>query len=570
MKRRNFLQTLGSTASIAVVAQSAGEAPASTTPVSTIVTRPNEPRVFVSDDGRHGAPLYQFAPTLEPADHTFVLDQLVSSGVDTLIYFAGLEGGVALYNSRVAQKWGDNVVQWNHPVWYRAARHIQQLVADGHDPLKLLCDRSHEKGIWLIAGNWIGLQGGERAVDGGFGRKSDFVFDNPKFQVGKENDPRAKHVDPARFSFLHAEVRRERFRVFEELLVRYETDGIELNLVDFAPFCLFSQVGRLSEVLTAWLRELRVVAHKAEEAQGRRKRIYARIPSQSDAWKVLGYDVAAWVTEELVDGLICLPALMEDPMDQAPDISAVVKLTRGTNCRVLPALNDTLGRQFEQYATAPMTWAAAANAYDQGADGFGISNYHHSPNGWPWTAEEYEKFRLLGHPDLLATADKLYRVRSMPRGSSGGNWLPGVMPLLPQNLENKKPVEARLRIADDLPRWEALGRVASVRLRVRLTNIEPSLNEVRIELNGRPLPDRMLKLTDLTYRLYELGAINPYGYVYEYELPPEWYPKRGDNTIKVTLVKHDPKIDFTFQVVDIDCTVNYRVHRHFERSPVDY
>ena len=125
--------------------------------------------------------------------------------------------------------------------------------------------------------------------------------------------------------------------------------------------------------------------------------------------------------------------------------------------------------------------------------------------------------------------------------------------MLPQNLENKKPVEARLRIADDLPRWEALGRVASVRLRVRLTNIEPSLNEVRIELNGRPLPDRMLKLTDLTYRLYELGAINPYGYVYEYELPPEWYPKRGDNTIKVTLVKHDPKIDFTFQVVDIDC-----------------
>lgn len=565
MKRRKFLQTVGATAPLAVVAQTAGADPAS---VSTV--RPREPRVFMSDDGRHAAPLYQFAPTLEPADHTFILDQLVSSGVDTLIYFAGLEGGVALYDSQVAQKWGDNVVKWKHPVWYRAARHVQQLVADGHDPLELLCDRCREKGIWFIAGNWIGLQGGKREVDGGNGRKSDFVFDNPQFQVGAEKDPRTEYVDPSRFSFLHAEVRRERFRVFEELLSRYESDGIELNLVDLIPFCKFRQVELLAPLLTKWLRELRVVARKAEQAQGRRKRIYARIPSQPDAWKVLGYDVATWVKDELIDGLICLPAMMEDPMDQAPDISMAVQLTRDTKCRVLAALNDTLGRQFERYATAPMTWAAAANAYDQGADGFGISNYHHSPNGWPWTAEEYEKLRLLGHPDLLATADKVYRVRSVPRGNSGGYWLPGVMPLLPQTLDEHKPVVAQLRIADDLPRWDALGKVDSVRLRVRLTNIEPSLNDVRIELNGRPLPDTLLKLTDVTYRLYQLGAVNPYGYVYEYRLPAEWYPKRGGNTVKVTLTKRDPNVDFTFQVYDIDCAINYRVHRHFESSPVDY
>ncbi|MCH2213122.1 MAG: hypothetical protein MK110_17590 [Fuerstiella sp.] len=565
MKRRKFIQTIGTTAPIAAAANAA-----ETVPDAVAVTRTEEPRVFVSDDGRHAAPLYQFAPELEPADHAFVLDQLVGSGVDTLIYFAGLEGGVALYDSRVVQKWGDNVVKWKHPVFYRAARHIQQLIDDGYDPLKVLCDRAHEKRVWLIAGNWVGLQGGDRTIDGGFGRKSDFVYDNPNFQVGTENDPRAEHVDPARFSFLHAKVRKERLSVFEEMLTRYETDGIELNLVDFAPFCLFSQAGQLSEVLTTWLRDLKVIAQRAEQRQGRRKRIYARIPSHPDAWKVLGYDVAGWVEGKLVDGFICLPALMEDPMDQAPDISEIVRLTRGTSCRVLTALNDTLGRQFEGYATAPMTWAAAANAYDQGADGFGISNYHHSPNGWPWTAEEYEKFRLLGHPDLLATADKLYRAPSMPRGISDGYWLPGVMPLLPQVLEQNQPVETQLRIADDLSKWEALGRVSSVRLRVRLTNIEPSLNEVRIELNGRQLPDRMLKLTDLTYRLYELGAVNPYGFVYEYELPAEWYPNRGNNTVTVTVAEYDPDIDFMFQVVDIDIVVNYCVHRHFERSPAAY
>ena len=565
MKRRKFLHTVGATAPLAVVARTAAA-----DPVSDSTVRPREPRVFMSDDGRHGAPLYQFAPTLEPADHAFVLDQLVSSGVDTLIYFAGLEGGVALYDSQVAQKWGDNVVKWTHPVWYRAARHLQQLIADGHDPLKLLCDRCREKGIWFIASNWIGLHGGTREVDGGHGRKSDFVFDNPRFQVGAETDPRAEYVAPARFSFLNAEVRRERLAVFGELLSRYETDGIELNLVDYVPFCKFSQVELLAPLLTKWLGEVRALARKAEETQGRRKRIYARLPARPAAWKVLGYDVSAWVAEELIDGLICLNALMEDPMDQAPDISAAINLTRGTNCRVLVALNDTLGRQFERYATAPMTWAAAANAYDQGADGFGISNYHSSPNGWPWTAEEYEKLRLLGHPDLLARADKLYHVRSMARGDSDRYWLPGVMPLLPKTLEENKPVVGQLRIADDLPRQNALGKVDKVRLRVRLTSIEPSLNDVRIELNGRPLPDSLLKLTDLTYRLFQNGAINPYGYVYEYELPAGWYPVRGDNTVTVTLTKRDPNADFTLQVYDIDCAITYRVHRHFERSPIDY
>jgi hypothetical protein len=72
----------------------------------------NDPRVFMFDDGRHAAGLYQFEPPLTPADHSYTVDQLVASGVDTYIYGATLEGGVALYPSQVAQKWGDNVERW--------------------------------------------------------------------------------------------------------------------------------------------------------------------------------------------------------------------------------------------------------------------------------------------------------------------------------------------------------------------------------------------------------------------------------------------------------------------------
>ena len=565
MQRREFLGTLGAAAPVAVAAHTANAAVANRQKASGMQSP--EPRAFICDDGRHAAPLYQFAPPLDPASHATIVDQLVGSGIDTLVYFAGLEGGVALYDSQVAQKWGDNVVRWAHPVWYRAARHIQQLIDDGHDPLKILCDRCHEKGIWFIASNWVSLQGGDRATNGGHGRKSDFVYDNPQFQVGEENDPR---TNPARFSFLHAKVRRERFRVFEELLSRYETDGVELNLADFVPFCKFSEVEQLAPVMTQWLRELRNAANEAEQATGRRKRIYVRIPAHPKAWKALGYDVPTWVSENLVDGLMCLPGLMEQLIDQDPYLSEAVKLTRGTECRVLAACSDNLARQLERSATPSMIWAAAANAYDMGADGFGICNFHWTPNGWPWTAEEYQTLRLLAHPDMLATADKIYIAHSKRRNQPVDEWLPNASSALPQTLHVGKPVTVRLRIVDDLARGHALGKIERVRLRVRLTNIEPALSEVRIEFNGRPLPESALRLNDLSYRLMKKGAVNPYGFEYDYLLTPEYYPKHGHNTLNVTLVRSDPNADWTFDLVAVDCAIEYRVHRHFQREPISY
>ena len=60
---------------------------------------------------------------------------------------------------------------------------------------------------------------------------------------------------------------------------------------------------------------------------------------------------------------------------------------------MIAGFSDLLGRQLERAATQPMIWAAASNAYARGADGFAIVEYHWTPNGWPWTSEEYETLR---------------------------------------------------------------------------------------------------------------------------------------------------------------------------------
>jgi len=222
--------------------------------------RTPQPRVLMTDDGRHASYLYQFEPPVEPADVTFNLDQLVDSGIDTLSYGVCLEGGVVTYDSKVAPRWGYNVECWTHSVWYRAARNLQQLIDDGHDPLELMIARSHAKGLWFFASSFVNFQGGERASDGGLGRKSDFVYDHPEFQIGPEEDPRASSCDPKRFSFLHDQVRQQRHAVFAELLERYATDGIDLDLADHVPMCRFEQAAELAPLMTGWLRSLREVA----------------------------------------------------------------------------------------------------------------------------------------------------------------------------------------------------------------------------------------------------------------------------------------------------------------------
>ena len=93
---------------------------------------------------------------------------------------------------------------------------------------------------------------------------------------------------------------------------------------------------------------------------------------------------------------------------------------------------------------------------------------------------------------------------------------------------------------------------------------------IRDRLNGRELPDSILRRHDLTYRLFSRGARSPYGYIFEYRLGPDSYPAKGRNVVRVTLLQQDPKLDLPREVHDVDCSIQYRLHRDFEPPPVDY
>ena len=369
MKRRHFLKSLGMAAPGAALAPPASAAKRHQG--ASGEGKAGEPRVFFYDDGRHYSGLYQFAPPLEAADLTYAVDQLVDSGVDTLLYSAGLEGGAVQYGSQVAPLWGDNVDVWVHPIFYRASRNLKQLVADGNDPMRILAERCHRKGIWFIPTCPVCIMGGGAESERGYGRKSDFVFDNPQFYVGEDDHPQAQFLgrmfSTGRLNFLHAEVRRERFRIFEELLTRYQSDGVELDFSldnEFGPFCRFGEVARLAPVLTQWIRDIRRwPARPSSLKAGASGSMFGSPRVPPSMWRIPGFEVETWVSEKLVDGLVCMsPYKKETPrnnmllFDQDLDLSAAVRLTRGTGCRVLAGITSRLGRQLESTATAPMLW----------------------------------------------------------------------------------------------------------------------------------------------------------------------------------------------------------------------
>ena len=138
-----------------------------------------------------------------------------------------------------------------------------------------------------------------------------------------------------------------------------------------------------------------------------------------------------------------------------------------------------------------MLRAAAGNYWEQGIEGIYISR------GWfynyPYDGSFYEKIREIPAARRDGPEGQILQSSHARRWPKAGERT-GKRHAAARDARGRDiPVPIDFTISDDLPRWDAVGRVHEVLLRIRITDTT-ELDRIGFELNGEALPDSALRI----------------------------------------------------------------------------
>ena len=545
MKRRDFVKTVTASLATGASAAAAGSTSAAT-PESTATNR--KPRIMFFHDSRHPA-IYMYEPPMEKEEFESAVDELAGTSVEVLNFGLG-DGRTFFHDTKVSEVWGDPVDRWNHTVFRRAGQNIRMMLDSGRDPLRIIAERAREKGILFYPALLVNQERrAEKREDDV--RSSAYRWDNIHLEIGAKGNLPPDFEGASNQDFMHQEVRDERFAVVNEVLQNYPVDGFELHLnyrsnhvAHFHP----NDIDAGRPVMTAWIKRV----YDAVKASGADRELVVRVPADLEYANSLGMDIREWIRQGIVD--VVVGETYQYHMDQLANFRPLVEAAKGTNCRVLPALQTLLHSDRLANGTIEHMRAVACNYWAQGVDGLYLSQWF---TVWPYDANFYEQLREVGHPDVMGYKDKIYVVPTKVRDRQKN------MPL-PQELTVNKPVTVEMPIEDDLPHWDRIGRVHEVMLRIRLHGATES-DKVEFRLNDKLLPDSQLRKISRVYRM-RAPRYRVFGYWFIFRLEREFWPVRGKNTIEVVLRHRDADIIPKLNLRDVEFDLKYLGGKNFARG----
>lgn len=206
----------------------------------------------------------------------------------------------------------------------------------------------------------------------------DYYYANPHLRrfVHRGNDD---YFAPL-YNYALPEVRTRFLALIDEVLTRYDPDGIELDFLREA--YLFPPGGEYSgiDIMNAFMREVRRTADRHEALRGHKIKIAVRTTASPETALWLGFDVACWVAEDLADTVIPSARFSVTDMDMPVEIwkrllapyNAVLAAGIEVIVKEQPAAENT----FNSIETVT---AAAAAYFSAGADKLYLFNYFHLP-----------------------------------------------------------------------------------------------------------------------------------------------------------------------------------------------
>ena len=492
-----------------------------------------KPRLIYYNDGRHYH-LYRHDPPLSLHRLQGPVDDIIGTSVDTLSF--GLAAGLTfLHDTQVGLRFGEKVVEHDSGiVWWRAATNLVEALKAGYDPLQVVVDRAHEKGIQIICS--MRMNGGGSTTDfRGSYTAGRLKYEQPEALIGGE-DPAKPGVATA-YDFARQEVREERLAVIEEVCDRYGADGFEFDdsmRVFFKP----SEVRQNTPVLTQFMRDVRSLLDHIGRERGEELMLAARVHPVEEANLSVGMDVSTWVSEKLVNVVIPFDGSIDGwfLLDQHPSFDWLVDTAKDAGTWVYGQVGRGTYDDRHHVNTIEMYRAAATNLRAAGADGMYMSDLP-----WPHAEREYQVLREMGDPDIHARKSKHYFLGQ--KYASPGPFSPDRH--VPAKLEEGVTVRLPVHVGDALDSARADNELKSVTLGVRVVQTLPK-DRLSFRFNGTDLPRENARISTF------YGGLVPYGsqrsglpgrilthYWFHFDLPLDLV-REGENEAEVTM-------DYRFQ-----------------------
>ena len=517
-----------------------------------------QPCIIFDHDGRHPL-IYMYEPPMQKEELEAGVDELLGTPVEALSLTLG-DAQSLLYDSRVGKLWGRDIKKWPHVIWKRAHQNFSHLIKGGHDPLQVLCDRAHGRGLLLYA-QLLPQQGPrERMLQS---------WENPRFkpddwrddlrpmEIGNKGGVSADWPGYRAWDYALEEVRALNMDVVAEVLARYPLDGFELQL-NYCPYYFHPDEAAAGlEIMTEWIGRI----YRAVKRSGKDRELLLRVPADIDGCRAGGLEPLEWMRRGIVDAVVPEAAGMADP---SADFGAFVAAAKGTRCRVLPALQSRVDSDRIGEGTIEMVRAGACNFWAQGVDGLYIAHWF---GGWPYGADFYEKLREVPYPEVMAAKDKIYRVPTEGAVPAQQAVSPMVDNPLPLELAQGEQARVAFVVSDDVKKWDRAGRVDAVILRIRVTETTER-DRLRFVFNGRELPESMLRRVNRMYAM-QAPRYRVFGYWFVFRLEKKYWPKRGRNALAVEIVRRDGQVLPAARLRDVELEVKYLMGKNFHRQPVD-
>ena len=301
----------------------------------------------------------------------------------------------------------------------------------------------------------------------------------------------------AYWNFAVPEVRELKLNVLREVAENYEFDGIQLDFARMPILFPDGQQWAHRDLLTDFVRQVRLALLTIEKQRGRPFLLAARVPGNLMGCHFDGMDIETWAHEGLVDILVLGSRSSE------VDMGAMRQATTGTPVKLYPCWTELHSSDGYNQAPIEVYRGIYANWWHQKPDGVHTFNLF---EGWSKTArsrglpapERWEKqcqiYREIGSPETLAGQDKVFFVQRRGGGHapavvpSPGNWhtprqmyfLSNMLAPLPATLADDGMADTllTLQVADDVN--AATETIEKITLRLLLSDPAAKGLEVRI------------------------------------------------------------------------------------------